>query len=110
MIIEKCKVTFDGSFYVAKAPQPSPYGNGKKKPRKFLKAISIPDEPTDTQATTTCENKNEDISDKVKYAENARAEKDGKEEKKAQKTKKLVVDLKEIFNELYLAHAGKKKK
>ena len=110
MIIENCKVTFDGSFYVAKAPQPSPYGNGKKKPRKFLKAISIPDEPTDTQATTTCENQTEDISEKVKYAENARAEKDGKEEKKAQKTKKIVVDLKEIFNELYLAHAGKKKK
>ena len=61
MIIENCKVTFDGSFYVAKAPQPSPYGNGKKKPRKFLKAISIPDEPTDTQATTTCENQTEDI-------------------------------------------------
>ena len=110
MIIENCKVTFDGSFYVAKAPQPSPYGNGKKKPRKFLKAISIPDEPTDTQATTTCENPQEDISEKVKYAENARAEKDSKEEKKAQKTKKIVVDLKEIFNELYLAHAGKKKK
>ena len=110
MIIENCKVTFDGSFYVAKAPQPSPYGNGKKKPRKFLKAISIPDTPTDIQATTTCEKQTEDISEKVKYAENARAEKDGKAEKKAQKTKKIVVDLKEIFNELYLVHAGKKKK
>ena len=67
MIIENCKVTFDGSFYVAKAPQPSPYGNGKKKPRKFLKAISIPDEPTDTQATTTCENKNEDMGTRKRY-------------------------------------------
>ena len=86
MIIENCKVTFDGSFYVAKAPQPSPYGNGKKKPRKFLKAISIPDEPTDTQATTTCENQTEDISEKVKYAENARAQK--RTAKKKRKRKK----------------------
>ena len=109
MIIENCKVSFDGSFYIAKAPEPSPYGNGKKKPRTFLKAISIPDTPTDTQATTTCENPQDDICEKVKYAENARAENDGKEEKKA-RTKKIIVDLKEIFNELYLANAGKKKK
>ena len=101
-MIENCKVNFDGSNYLAKLPQPCPFKKGK--PKKFLKTIEI---PADTQATTTCENPQDNICDEVvKYAEKARAENDGKEKKKAQ-TKKIVVDLKEIFNTLFLANAGK---
>ena len=109
MILKDCKVTFDGSFFIAKTPEPSPYGKRKRKPRKYLKEISIPEPTAATQATTTCENQEETLYDKVKYAENALAEKDEKKEYKAQ-TKKIVVDLKEIFNELLLANADKKYK
>ena len=63
-MIENCKVNFDGSHYIAKTPE-LPFKKGK--PKKFLKTIEI---PTDTQATTTCENpQDEDICDEVvKYA------------------------------------------
>lgn len=101
-MIENCKVNFDGSSYIAQLPQPCPFKKGK--PKKFLKTIEI---PTDNQATTTCENEKDDICDEVvKYAEKACAENDGKEKKKAQ-IKKIVVDLKEIFNTLFLANVGK---
>ena len=101
-MIENCKVNFDGSSYIAQLPQPCPFKKGK--PKKSLKTIEI---PTYNQATTTCENEKDDICDEVvKYAEKACAENDGKEKKKAQ-TKKIVVDLKEIFNTLFLANVGK---